>query len=456
MAKIFKPNVKAKKRKHQSSAKQLPDFVAEMEKYDHELKAISQAKDGRITFVSGAMQGEQVKIRPTQYTDRLIHGYATEILTSSPLRVPPPCPHFADCGGCQLQYMANDTQLSEKQNALNNLLTKRLKLATLPWQPAINSGDSGYRRAARLAVWHEKSGAITIGFRRQFSKTIVDVNTCHILAPKLTDIVQAFRKLAPNLKQVKHITHLQLFSVVQTALIIRATKALDLNDISLLRQFGQDHQTRVIVQNDTNQFEDLDKDSNSAEILLSYQVDDMPLEFQPKDFIQINDEVNQKMVAQALSWLAVNEEDRVLDLFSGVGNFTLPLAKRVKEVFAVEGVNDMVKRLKANAVLNDISNIKAYQADLSQIDDKNKPSWLKPIDKLLLDPARDGAMAVVKKIPILKPKQILYVSCNPATMLRDLEILLSADYHLTKLGLLNMFPHTHHVEAMALLEYKKA
>ena len=158
------------------------------------------------------------------------------------------------------------------------------------------------------------------------------------------------------------------------------------------------------------------------------------------------------MVTQALAWLDLKPEDLVLDLFSGVGNFTLPLAKRVKEVMAVEGVNDMVVRLKKNAELNGLNNVSAHQADLSQLEEKRKPKWLKPIDKLLLDPARDGAFAVVKKIPLLAPKQILYVSCNPATMARDVKHLLSADYRLTKIGLLNMFPHTSHVEAMALLE----
>jgi 23S rRNA (uracil1939-C5)-methyltransferase len=158
------------------------------------------------------------------------------------------------------------------------------------------------------------------------------------------------------------------------------------------------------------------------------------------------------MVAQALEWLAPNKDDVVLDLFSGVGNFTLPLALKSKQVFAVEGVNNMVLRLQKNAELNQIDNISAHQADLSKLALKYKPKWLKPIDKLLLDPARDGAFDVVQKIPLLAPKKILYVSCNPSTMVRDIKELQQSGYKLSKLGLLNMFPHTAHIEAMALLE----
>ena len=150
--------------------------------------------------------------------------------------------------------------------------------------------------------------------------------------------------------------------------------------------------------------------------------------------------------------LGPTKDDVVLDLFSGVGNFTLPLALQSKQVFAVEGVNNMVLRLQQNAALNQIDNISAHQADLSKLEMKYKPKWLKPIDKLLLDPARDGAFDVVKKIPLLAPNTILYVSCNPSTMVRDIKQLQQSGYKLTKLGLLNMFPHTAHVEAMALLE----
>lgn len=457
MAKIFRPTTKAKNKKHLSHAKQLPDFTARIEKYDHELKAIAKAKDGRITFITGAMKGEEVKVRPIQYTKNLIHADTIEVLTPSADRVEPPCEHFAKCGGCQLQYISPAMQLAEKQNALDDLIKKKLKLNALPWQPAITGHGEGYRRTARLAVWHETDGAISIGFREQHAKRIIDVNHCLILAPSLTKTVQAFRPVLDTLNVKRHITHLQLFSLVpQDVMVIRTLKAVTEADSSRLSVYAEANNVRVILQTDKTEFVDLASDDKSADFLLSYAIDNMQLQFQPKDFIQINDDVNQQMVAQAIAWLKVEQQDTILDLFSGVGNFTLPLAKRAKEVFAVEGVGDMVRRIKTNADLNKLTNIHAYQADLSEINDRKKPKWLKPIDKLLLDPARDGAMDVVKKIPLLKPNQILYVSCNPATMLRDLEILQSADYHLTKIGLINMFPHTHHVEAMALLEHKKA
>jgi 23S rRNA (uracil1939-C5)-methyltransferase len=161
------------------------------------------------------------------------------------------------------------------------------------------------------------------------------------------------------------------------------------------------------------------------------------------------------MVEQALDWLELGPSDTVLDLFCGIGNFTLPLAQRVREVIAVEGVSTMVERLRHNAEINKLDNIQGFQADLSQIEPKKKPKWLTKVDKLLLDPARDGAFDVVKKIPLFAPKQILYVSCNPATMMRDLKELLNSGYRINKIGLINMFPHTSHVEAMALLDLTK-
>lgn len=457
MAKIFRPKSSNKNRKHLSAAKQLPDFVADIEKYDHELKAISQAQDGRITFITGAIKGETVKVRPTHYTQRLIHADTIDVITPSPNRVTPPCAHFGTCGGCQLQYLSNNLQLTEKQQSLDSLFSKRLGLSSLPWQTPIDSTDKGYRRTARLSVWHDKNNQTTIGFRRLNAKHIIDINSCMVLAPNLTKLVQALRPVIAQLTSRTQISHIQLFALdAKDAMIIRILEKPNTNDLKCLQAFATEHNIELVLQTSKTEFLDLQLKDISASFLLSYSVDKLDLQFQPKDFIQVNDDVNRQMVAQAIDWLNVTKQDTILDLFSGVGNFTLPLAKRAKEVFAVEGVNDMVRRIKTNAAHNSLDNVKAYQADLSEIDDKHKPSWLKPIDKLLLDPARDGAMDVVKKIPLLKPKSILYVSCNPATMLRDLEILQSADYHLTKLGLLNMFPHTHHVEAMALLEYKKA
>lgn len=451
MAKIFKPASRVKNRKHQSAAKQLPQFELEIEKYDHELKGIGTGLDGRITFVPDVMVGEKVKIKPQTYTERVIHGEVLSQLTVSEDRITPHCAHFNECGGCQLQYMTNQQQLDEKQNALDAVIRKQLKVDVLPWQAAIGSDDWNYRRTARMVTWREKSGDFQMGFRAKGDKRVVDIDTCPILTTKLAAAFSALKPILSQFKPTKAFPHVVGFDLEQgVTLVIRAMRDLASSELEALSTLASELNCQIWLETDKGKYQSID--SQQANFLLEYEYNEYRYTFSPSDFIQINTEVNHGMIKQALDWLDVQREEIVMDLFSGVGNFTLPLASNAKSVFAVEGVSNMVARLKHNAQINGLDNISAHQADLSQIDDKRRPRWLKPIDKLLLDPARDGALDVVKKIPLLSPKAILYVSCNPVTMARDLKYLLTNDYRLTKIGLLNMFPHTSHVEAMALLE----
>lgn len=453
MAKIFNPNKKGKHRSSNSSSKQLAFFTTEITDYDHELKGIGAGPNGRITFVKNAMKGEQVRVKPTHYSERMIAGDAIEYNTTSESRQSPNCEYFGRCGGCQLQYMDAEEQVKNKQAALNKLIKKQLELEQLPWQKPLAGTPWHYRRTARLALWHKGSKQSKIGFRQQGQKDIIDVESCPVLVPELEKLVQAFRVPLAQFSAREFCTHISVFSVDSgNYLFLRATKDLDKNDLSTLKHFAEQTDCAIFVENNNNQTIDVNNGDNSVDILLEYQLQELRFQFQHSDFIQINADVNQQMVEQALLWLNLEATDTVLDLFSGVGNFTLPLAKHVDKVIAVEGVNKMVARLKSNAKLNALENVTAHQADLSQFDDKRPPKWLSPIDKLLLDPARDGALAVAKKIPKLSPQEILYVSCNPVTMARDMKVLLQAGYQLTKIGLINMFPHTAHTEAMALLQ----
>lgn len=460
MAQFFSPKSKAKARisktrKHKSTGKQLPDFIEEVTGYDHHGKAICRHDSGRIVFAEGALLGEQVKLRPTTYTDKVIQADVLSVLESSPQRIAEKCQHFDICGGCQLQYMDSEQQVTVKQSALDQLMSKQLGLVELPWQQALSPNKWQYRRTARLVFWHEKNKPLVLGFRQAKSKQIINVEHCPILVPELTDLVQKIKPVCESLSQKNVLTHLQLFSVDSgVTAIVRTTNELSDEDKNSLMTFAKDEQVNFYVETEKNQYQPIFVTDKQAGHLpyLEYRLQDIKLQFLPQDFIQINAQVNEAMIHQALNWLELNENDTVLDLFSGIGNFTLPLAQKVAKVMAVEGVNAMVQRLKHNATLNNLTNINAYQADLSKIDDKSKPQWLKSIDKLVLDPARDGAFSVVKNIKVLNPKQILYVSCNPATMIRDIIELVDADYNLTKVSLLNMFPQTSHVEAMALLE----
>lgn len=456
MAKIFKPKVQSKSRKHKSKSKQMADFVGDVVDYDPKAKGIIKTEDGRIAFVSGAIKGERVKVRPVTYTDKVVEGQTLDVLNPSDIRRTPDCPVFNECGGCQLQYMPDGEQITAKQQALNGLMTKQLKQNDLPWQPALSANEWHYRRTARLVTWFDKTGKVSLGFRQAKSNQIINIEQCPILVQPLSDLIQPLRKLLEEMVQPNVITHVQLFHLNNGSVVIfRTPKTLKKQDKSLAITFAEQQQIKLLIEADKQEFEVLSANTDNLGTLLEYQFEDFNYQFSPNNFIQVNDQLNQLMITQALAWLNVSQQDTVLDLFSGIGNFTLPLAKTAASVFAVEGVNNMVKKITSNAQLNGFDNIKAFQADLSKLSEKSKPQWLKPIDKLLLDPARDGAFEVVKKIPLLRPEKILYVSCNPATMTRDLKVLLDANYVLTKIGLLNMFPQTSHVEAMALLELKK-
>lgn len=453
MAKFFKPTKQLKSRKHASAAKQLSHFVGVVEKYDLNLKAIVSNPHNKVAFVSGLLKGEKAKIKPTSYTDKVLQGDIVEIIEPSAQRIKPNCPHFGTCGGCQLQYLSNDNQVVEKQAALKQLLEMQLGPLQAEWQEPINSLPWGYRRTARLALWWTTKSKLTLGFRESKSKHIVNIDSCPILTPNLEKIALTIKPTLLKLENGRHLTHLQLFDLNSyQCVILRATDVLSLADQKELIAFAEGLNVHLLIEYNDNRFDVLrsHKDANQAQ--LHYNTDNLKFEFSAKDFIQVNQSVNDKMIQQAMTWLNPSENDVILDLFSGVGNFTLPLAKRCKQVIGVEGVNDMVNQLKHNAKLNGLNNIEAYQADLSVFDEKRPPQWLKPIDKLLLDPARDGALAVMHTIPKIKPKQILYISCNPATMVRDLKVLIAAEYQLKKVGILNMFPNTAHMEAMVLLE----
>ncbi len=453
MAKIFNPNKSGKHRKHKSLAKQLPDFIGKVQSYDPEGKGIIRTESGRVAFVNGAMEDEVVKVRPSTYNDKIIKADTIKVVEPSPYRVEPKCEHFGECGGCQLQHIQPEHQIIAKQSALNTLFQKQLGLAELPWQDAITSKHWHYRRSTRMSIWFDSDTELRLGFRQTKSKQIVDVNSCPILEQSLSDLIPPLKMVILALTNRKAITHVQMYALEQQdTIIFRVLKALTSKDIQTLNHFAKEHNVSILLEHSEHKIELISASSASVGTELEYQIQNCRLQFTADNFIQVNSEVNQKMVDQAINWLAPTKDDVVLDLFSGVGNFTLPLALQSKQVFAVEGVNNMVLRLQQNAALNQIDNISAHQADLSKLEMKYKPKWLKPIDKLLLDPARDGAFDVVKKIPLLAPNTILYVSCNPSTMVRDIKQLQQSGYKLTKLGLLNMFPHTAHVEAMALLE----
>ncbi len=456
MAKFFKPNKQLKSRKHASAAKQLSHFTGKVKGLDLSLKGIVSNPHERIAFVPGVMLGETIKVKPESYTDNVIQGQLIDIIEPSKDRIIPSCQHFENCGGCQLQYARNEWQVTQKETALKELMSRKLGISfedvNQSWQPAIDANPWRYRRAARLSTWFHDN-KIQLGFREKKSKHIIDINECPVLTQLLEKIAIALKPVLNELSIGRNATHVQLFDLEGIAVVvIRATETLSPPDLTNLKLFAETHNCHLMVEYNDANFEVIRNHSQFPSSILDYAINELTLQFSPKDFIQVNATVNKAMVAQALEWLVPSKNETILDLFAGVGNFTLPIAKCAKHVIAVEGVQGMVDKIIANAQLNKLTNVEAYQADLSKFDEKRPPEWLKPIDKLLLDPARDGALAVMQTIPKLKPKQILYISCNPITMVRDLKVLIAAGYKLKKAGILNMFPQTSHVEAMVLLE----
>lgn len=412
---------------------------------DYEVQGISRQAD-KIAFISSALPGEQVQARVTEDKAGFIKANVVKVLKASASRVTPPCQYAARCGGCQLQHLAPQSQRELKQQGIDELIRHQTGLAVLPWQPVLAADDSGYRRRARIGIWYDKKQrCFSVGFRQQADKQIVNLSHCMVLSPTLVPVFSVLKHVLPQLKDPTTVTHAEVLLAGDTAfVIIRHVKVLSAAEQQLF--IAAWPEAVWLGEAEPGQFSYWQQAVIPQYHLAEQQ---LTLQFSPDDFIQVNAVLNQQMVTQALNWLNVSETDTVLDLYAGIGNFTLALAQRAKKVQALEGVAKMVQQLATNAKLNGLSNIDASQADLHLA--WPKASWNQPsYNKVLLDPARAGAQGAVEQIVKLKPAQILYVSCNAATFARDAKVLLQRGYQLEKICGVDMFTHTSHLELMAL------
>lgn len=412
---------------------------------DYEVQGISKHQQ-KIVFVAAALPGEQVQAKVVEDKAGFIRAQTVNVITPSPLRIAPPCAYANVCGGCQLQHLSPESQRELKLKGVDALIRHQTNLPQLPWQPMLESAATGYRRRARIGIWYDKKQRrFDIGFRRQADKQIVAVEHCMVLSEPLSPVFNVLQQVLPQLKDPAAVTHAEVLLAEQLPFVIlRHIRPLSASD----RQLFVDAWPQAIWlgEAEQGQFSYWQQD-----VIPEYPLADqgLRLQFSPDDFIQVNAGLNQQMVNQALDWLQVNADDTVLDLYAGIGNFTLALAQRAKTVRAVEGVAKMVQQLATNAKLNGLSNVEAYQADLHL--SWPKASWNTPeYTKVLLDPARAGAAGATEQIIKLKPAQILYVSCNAATFARDAKILLQSGYRLHKICGVDMFTHTNHLELMAL------
>ncbi|KQB54960.1 23S rRNA methyltransferase [Pseudomonas endophytica] len=403
---------------------------------------------GRTWFVSGALAGEDVEARVLGAHGKVVEARTERVFTANASRREPPCVHAGKCGGCSLQHLPHDEQLALKQRMLAEQLTRVAGVEPDEWAPPLTGPEFGYRRRARIAVrWDARAKRLDVGFRAAGSQDIVAIDHCLVLVQALQPIMSGLPSMLRQLSNPKALGHVELFSGSANAVLLRHMAPLNDTDVQVLKDFCSTHQAQLWLHGDAEpQPVDLTQ-------TLGYRLQqwDLELAYRPGDFVQVNAGVNEAMVAQALEWLAPQADERVLDLFCGLGNFALPLARQVREVVAVEGVKTMVERAAQNAASNKLHNAAFFQADLSQplVD----ATWAKQgFAAVLLDPPRDGAFEVVRKLSGLGAKRLVYVSCNPATLARDTVELMKQGYRLKRAGILDMFPQTAHVEAMALFE----
>ena len=424
----------------------------------HDGRGIASSDDNRVIFIAGALPDEQVNYRIVKKHRKYLEAEVTAILQAAPERVMPPCPHFSDCGGCSLQHMTMDAQIAFKQQLLLDQLKSLGQVTPNEILPSLVAETLGYRRKARLGVkWVDKKDKLLIGFREKSSHHLAELDTCLVLHPRVGGAFDALKTLISALSVCRHIPQIEVaVGDVEVALIFRCLMPLKETDQALLIAFGATHKIDIyIAQNPPQPLIQLHQGGREERLTYTLPNENLVFLFHPLDFTQIHLEMNRLMVAQAMSLLAVSPNDDVLDLYCGIGNFTLPLAKRAAKVVGVEGSKEMVLRAYENAQHNHIDNVQYFAANL-ELPNPESPWAKNRYHKLLLDPPRVGAKDVLPLVDVWQPEQILYISCNSATLARDAGLLVHTHkYHLQKGGIMNMFPHTSHVEAMALFKRKK-
>lgn len=397
--------------------------------------------NGKALFIAGLLPSERAEITLTEDKRQYARGQVKRRLNDSPERHAPRCPYFGVCGGCQQQHASVTLQQESKSRALARLIKHDVDeiIADQPW---------GYRRRARLSLSYQpKTARLEMGFRKAASSDIVDIRQCPILVPRLEALLPDVHACLSTLDGVRHLGHIELVLANNGPLmVLRHTAALSKKDREKLERFSHSQDLALFL---APQSEILEQVTGEAPW---YASNGLRLTFSPRDFIQVNDGVNQQMIATALAWLDVQQSDRVLDLFCGMGNFTLPLAQKAACVVGVEGVEALVAKGQENARENGLQNVTFFHQNLE--DDVTQQPWARQgFDKILLDPARAGAPGVMQHIIKLAPKRVVYVSCNPATLARDSEALVSGGYQIQRLAMLDMFPHTGHLESIVLFEH---
>lgn len=427
--------------------------VASVHSLSHEGRGIAQI-EGKTTFIHNALPGEEAEFTYTFCSRSYDEGNATYISQPSEDRATPSCRHYAVCGGCQLQHMSMDLQLRHKQSVLLEQFKHFGNVTPKAILPPLSGKSLEYRNKARLGVrFVEKKGQrILVGFRERNGRFLADMSSCNVLHPSVGRRIPELSELISRLSNYAHIPQIEVaVGGDQTAIIVRHMTPFTPEDLRHLEAFGQAFHMDIYLH--PNPPAEITKFyPNDGQDRLKYCLPKHHLEmwFHPTDFTQVNEEMNQLMIDRALELLNPQPNETILDLFCGIGNFTLAIARYAKHVVGVEGAKTSVQRAKENAIHNNIHNVEFFAADLSK-ECAHMPWYQRQYDKILLDPSRAGADEILPALLNLKASTIVYVSCNPATLSRDAGILVNQmGYTLQSAGIMNMFPHTAHMESIAL------
>jgi len=435
-------------------APRLPEEAVqvEVESLSAEGRGIAHVDD-RIVFIDQALAGETVLFKYTKLSKTIAEAKAIEILQPSPDRVEAKCSAFEMCGGCSLQHMSADKQLELKQKTFLDHLEHIGNVKPENLLPPLTGPLWGYRHKARLGVRYvRKKDRVMVGFRERSSSFITDTEQCEVLHPSVGLLLTELSASIARMEQKERIPQIEVaVGDNQTVLVFRHLEPLPETDREILRELAVKHDFVIYLQ--AGSPDELEALYPQQPEILYYDLPkhNIRVEFQPSDFTQVNPEINRDMLDRALDFLQLNEKDHVLDLFCGLGNFSLPMARQCAQLTAVEGSSAMVKKARDNAAKNKIDNVEFYMADLYSDEIASAPWLKKKYNKILLDPPRSGADAVLRYLAKMDAERIVYVSCHPATLARDAGVLVNElGYRLSDAGIMDMFPHTKHVESIAV------
>ena len=422
----------------------------QIESLSHDGRGVARI-EGKTVFIDGALGGETVRFRYSKQHSKYDEGRVVEVLNAAPNRVEAKCGHYGVCGGCSLMHMAPEAQLVLKQKTLMEQMSHFGHIEPEEWIEPMTGPLWGYRRKARLGVKHvPKKERVLVGFREKGTPYLALLDKCEVLDPRVGSRLAELGSMIATLAAYNRIAQIEVaMDDKHTALVFRNLDPLSESDKTILIAYGQKNDLWIYLQSGGP---DTITPIWPTSPQLSYAPErGLTLMFEPSDFTQVNATINQNMIQRTMGLLEVCAKDRVLDLFCGLGNFSLPLAKRVNEVVGVEGDAALVKHAQNNAKINQLDNATFEQADLTKTALKDY-SWASGgFNKILLDPPRSGAFEVLSQLADLGAERIVYVSCNPATLARDAgELVHKHGYTLVSAGIMDMFPHTSHVESIAL------